>query len=492
MGTYILRRLLLMPITLFCILLINFVIINLAPGEPTTMSQISQDGTRKEKDSASLAGDERYLQFREHYGLTLPILFNDWPWISLAGVQETLEKLAFQRDRIPVKEYDALRVGFGDRSRFVMDRLLTVLEDPNTPPAMKEQASRFFIRGGTKQAILGPNLSPQERTWNNLTATNNLFLRGLIITSTDTPENTAEKVSKMRAWYEKNKEAYRLEPSQNKTLSVFFFETRFCRYFSKVLTLDFGTLRNDPNRTVLSEVSKRFKYSFTLALIPMLITFFLSLFFGFLMALKRGRWPDFSLNLLFLFLYSLPIFVMTPFLIETVALGHNWPWTNTPIPYSGFTSPDAIYNTLTSEGRLFNTLEHIALPLVAILYGSLAAEARLARTAVLEVLRQDYVRTARAKGLGTWTVLTRHVGRNAAVTIVTSLAGSFGILLGGSLIVETLFEINGFGRFFYEGVVNRDYNVILFSALAGSFLTLVGYLAADIAYTLLDPRVTLD
>jgi peptide/nickel transport system permease protein len=492
MGTYILRRLLLMPITLFCILLINFVIINLAPGEPTSMSQISPDGGRKEKDNASLAGDERYLQFREHYGLTLPILFNNWPWISLAEVQETLEKLAFQRDRIPVKEYDALRVGFGDRSRFVMDRLLTILEDPKSPAATKEQASRFFIRGGTRQAVLGPNLSPQEREWNNLTASNNLYLRGLLISSTDAPESMAEKISKMRGWYEKNKELYGLEPSQNKKLSVFFFETRFCRYFSKVLTLDFGTLRNDSNRTVLSEVSKRFKYSFTLALIPMLITFFLSLFFGFLMALKRGRWPDFSLNLLFLFLYSLPIFVMAPFLIETIALGHNWPGTNTPIPYSGFTSPDEVYNTLTSEGRLFNTLEHIALPLVAILYGSLAAESRLARTAVLEVLRQDYVRTARAKGLSTWSVLTRHVGRNAAITIVTSLAGSFGILLGGSLIVETLFEINGFGRFFYEGVVNRDYNVILFSALAGSFLTLVGYLAADIAYTLLDPRVTLD
>lgn len=492
MGTYILRRLLLMPITLFCILLINFVIINLAPGEPTSMSQISPEGGRKEKDSANLAGDERYLQFREHYGLTLPLLFNDWPWIKLGEVKSSLDKLAFQKDKMPVKDYDALRIGFGDRSRYVMGLLLTVLEDPSAPPAVKEQASRFFVRGGTRQAILGSNLSPSEKQWNNLTAANNLFLRGLILTSSDAPEVVNDKIAKMRAWYETNKATYHLEPSQNKKLSVFFFETRFFRYFSRVLTLDFGTLRNDPNRTVTSEVSKRFKYSFTLALIPMLITFFTSLFFGFLMALKRGRWPDLSLNLVFLFLYSLPIFVMAPFLIEKVALGHDWPWTNTPIPYSGFTSPDDVYNTLTSSGRLFNTLEHIALPLVAILYGSLAAESRLARTAVLEVLRQDYVRTARAKGLSTWTVLTRHVGRNAAITIVTSLAGSFGILLGGSLIVETLFEINGFGRFFYDGVVNRDYNVILFSALAGSFLTLVGYLAADIAYTLLDPRVTLD
>ena len=78
------------------------------------------------------------------------------------------------------------------------------------------------------------------------------------------------------------------------------------------------------------------------------------------------------------------------------------------------------------------------------------------------------------------------------ITIVTSLAGSLGVILGGSLIVETLFEINGFGKFFYDAILNRDYNVIMFSAIAGSFLALLGYLVADIAYTILDPRVTLD
>jgi len=107
-------------------------------------------------------------------------------------------------------------------------------------------------------------------------------------------------------------------------------------------------------------------------------------------------------------------------------------------------------------------------------------------------LRQDYVRTARAKGLPHQTVLVKHVGRNAAITVVTSLAASLGVILGGSLIVETVFEINGFGRFFYDAIVNRDYNVVLFSAFAGSFLTLIGYLAADLSYTLLDPRVSLE
>jgi len=119
----------------------------------------------------------------------------------------------------------------------------------------------------------------------------------------------------------------------------------------------------------------------------------------------------------------------------------------------------------------------------------LAAQARLTKHLVQEISHQEFIQTARAKGLSEWTIAWKHVGRNLAIVLVTSLAGSLGVLLGGSLIVETLFEINGFGRFFYDAILNRDYNVILFSSIAGSFLTLVGYLLADLSYLALDPRV---
>lgn len=224
----------------------------------------------------------------------------------------------------------------------------------------------------------------------------------------------------------------------------------------------------------------------------MVITFVLCQLFGFIMAYKHNRWPDFSLNVFFLILYAIPVFVVAPFLIEKIALNKDFPFTDIPIPISGFTSPDNIYNNETSLQRIFDVFQHIFLPLIAVMYGGLAAQARLSRTAVLEVLRQDYVRTAWAKGVPPGTILFKHVGRNAAITIVTSIAGSLGIVLGGSLIVETLFQINGFGKFFYDAILNRDYNVIMFSALAGSLLSLAGFLVADIAYTLLDPRLTLD
>ncbi|MCP5508366.1 MAG: ABC transporter permease [Chlamydiales bacterium] len=500
MLNYIIRRLLLLPLTLFCIILVNFIIINMAPGDPVTVTEISQEGgaSRQEDRTAAFGSDDRYLQFREHYGLTLPVLFNLWPMTSEAEVRETLWQLVNHKDssndkeRMTVKEYDAMRITFGDKARFIMPELLTVITDPDVKSAIRRMAVRFFVRGGTRQAYLGPNLSAREKEYNHKISQDNQLLRSLMIGKGDSKEDAEHKVAALTAWYADNKTLYEFEPTGWQEVGIFFFETRFCRYLSRVLTLDFGTLRNDNNKTVISEVTKRFKYSLTLALLPLLTTFFLCQIFGFCMAMRQGQWPDFSLNVLFLVLYAIPVFVVAPFLIEKVAVGGYFPFTDIPIPLSGFTSPESVYAKQVSYQRLLDVLQHISLPLIAIIYGSLAAQSRLSRTAVLEVRRQDYVRTARAKGVPNFTILYKHIGRNAAITIVTSIAGSLGIVLGGSLIVETMFEIDGFGKFFYDAIINRDYNVIMFSALAGSFLTLLGYLVADVAYTLLDPRVTLE
>lgn len=500
MWAYTIRRLLLLPVTLFCIILVNFAIINLAPGDPVSYGEISQEGaaTRREDRSFAFSSDERYLQFREFYGLTLPILFNSWPWLSRSYVEQTLWQLAHRHNspatsrELSTKDYNNLRVTFGDQSRFVMPHLLAILEDPKTSADIRQLAAHFFVRGGTRSGYIGPRLTNEQKAWNQRITQDDQLLRSFIWPTTALPTEIKNKVAEMRLWFEENADFYHFHPSFWEKISLFFCETRFMRYMGRVLSLDFGTLRNDSNKTVIHEVTRRFKYSLTLAILPMLITFVLCQIFGFTMAYTRGQWPDYLLNLLFLILYAIPIFVVAPFLIEKVALHHCFPFSHIPIPISGFSSADRIYNQETSIQRLFDILQHIALPLLAVMYGSLAAEARLSRTAVLEVLRQDYVRTAWAKGLPPLMILFKHVGRNAAITIVTSLAGSLGILLGGSLIVETLFDINGFGKFFYEAVINRDYNVIMFSALAGSFLALVGYLVADLAYMWLDPRITLE
>lgn len=500
MWTYLLRRLLLLPLTLFFIILVNFVIINLAPGDPVSFTEVSAEGnaSRRSDRAVAFSRDDRYLQFREFYGLTLPILFNTWPYLSDDYVKNTLWQIAHRKDApdsdsdMSTKEYDQLRVLLGDQARFIMPKLLAIIQDQNTPADIRRLAAYFFVRGGTRPGFVGPSLTPEQKAWNQKVTKDDQLLRTLTWTADATPEEIEKKVDRLNEWYRENASYYHFETTSKEKAHQLFFDTRFTKYMGRILTLDFGTLRNDPSKKVIDEVTRRFKYSLTLAILPMLITFFLCQLFGFLMAFWQQRWPDYSLNLLFLVLYAIPIFVVAPFLIEKVALHNTFPFTDTPIPISGFTSPDRIYEEQTSYQRLIDILQHIALPVVAVMYGSLAAQSRLSRTAILEAMRQDYVRTAWAKGVSPFMIFFKHIGRNASITIVTSIAGSLGVLLGGSLIVETLFDINGFGKFFYEAVINRDYNVIMFSALAGSFLTLIGYLIADLAYMWLDPRITLD
>lgn len=490
MGSYIIRRLLLLPVTLFFILLANFVIINLAPGDPTSATQVSEGGAAKQADRTTAFGDMRYLQFREHYGLTLPILFNTWPFISEGSVLKALRAIQEDKEEMSVKKYDALRVKMGDQSKFVMPSLLKIIQ--TSSGGLQELAVKFFIRGGTRHALVSPYLTDSEKKHNRKNAENNLFLLNQLIFPQDSKEVREKKVEALANWYYEHEKSYRFSPDFFRKVKIFFFDTRIFRYMSRVITLDFGTMRNDQNKSVIDEVVKRFKYSLTLSLIPMLITLVLCVVFGFWMAYQQYHWPDLLFNFIFLILFAIPIFVVVPFLIEKVALNNTFPFTSIPIPISGFTSKESIYDQLTSWERFVNTAQHLALPLIAVMYGGLAAQTRLARTAVLEVLRQDYVRTAKAKGLTPFEILRKHVSKNAAITIVTSVASSLGVVLGGSLIVETLFDIDGFGKFFYEAVLNRDYNVIMFSALAGSFLTLIGYLIADLLYMFLDPRVSLE
>ena len=139
MFTYILRRLLLLPLTLFFILLINFIIINLAPGDPVSYVEISGDGASLQANrSLDTKNNERYLQFREFYGLTLPILFNTWPFLSKSEIKASLSALISrkwpkQQQEMSAKEYQQLLTTTGDQARFVMTKLLSILNTTQEP-----------------------------------------------------------------------------------------------------------------------------------------------------------------------------------------------------------------------------------------------------------------------------------------------------------------------------------------------------------------------
>ena len=492
MLAYILQRLLLLPLTLFAIVLVNFLIINLAPGEPVYVSEIGVGGDASRKASQSMLGPEdRYLQFREFFGLRLPILYNNWPATSKRRVYLDLELLKTKRDEMSAKSYSELRVLVGDRARYTLPQLLSIAKDAKVGIEIRILALQYFLRGATRFTQSGAELSSQEKMENREIEKNNLFLDSFRNRIPRNEEELNQQVEILSNWYKEHPEGLVFAQDGPQYLKTALFETRLSRYLKRTLSLDFGVLRNDPNRSVIDEVASRLKISLTLSVLPMVVTFIFCQIFGMQMAIFSGSFFDRSFNLLFLILWATPVFVVAPFLIEKVALHNNFPFTNLPFPIRGFSSQDSVFNELTSWQRIGDIARHIALPLLTIFLASLALQTRFSRAIFADCLSQDYVRTAKSKGVGPVAMYVKHVGRNAAIPIVTSVAGSLGIIIGGSVIIETIFEIHGFGKFFYDAILNRDYNVMMFSSLTGSFLALLGYLVADLCYMTLDPRIEL-
>src|SRR5262249_30088491 len=149
-----------------------------------------------------------------------------------------------------VKQYETVRINFGDKARFVMPKLLKVLEDPNVPMEERRMASRFFVRGGTKQGFVGSSLTEEQKAFNSKVSVDNNFLAASVTLPSDSAEQAQKKIDDLRQWYDKNKATYVFEPTFSQKIGIFFTQTRFYKYMSRVLTLNFGTLRNDDNKTV--------------------------------------------------------------------------------------------------------------------------------------------------------------------------------------------------------------------------------------------------
>ncbi len=150
---------------------------------------------------------------------------------------------------------------------------------------------------------------------------------------------------------------------------------------------------------------------------------------------------------------------------------------------------DRSTNISASSARVWDVIHHLMLPVFVSAFGGLAGFSRYMRSNMLEVIRQDYILTARAKGLPETQVIYRHALRNALLPVITILGLSVPGLIGGSVIFETIFAIPGMGKLFYDGVMMRDYPLIMGILVIGAVLTLVGNLLADIGYALADPRI---
>jgi peptide/nickel transport system permease protein len=251
------------------------------------------------------------------------------------------------------------------------------------------------------------------------------------------------------------------------------FLVQFGSWVWRVLHGDLGT-SIFTSLPVAAMIAQRVEPTLSLMMITLVLTLLIAVPLGVLAAWKAGTWVDRTIMTFAVFGFSLPVFVVGYVLAYVFALELEW------VPVQGYTP--------LSEGFL-PWLENLILPSIALGCVYIALIARITRAAMLDVLQQDYIRTARAKGLGQRSILFIHALKNAAVPIITVIGIGVALLIGGAVVTESVFAIPGLGRLTIDAILRRDYPVIQGIVLLFSFLYVLVNLMVDVAYTLVDPRI---
>jgi ABC-type dipeptide/oligopeptide/nickel transport system permease component len=250
---------------------------------------------------------------------------------------------------------------------------------------------------------------------------------------------------------------------------------QYFRYVSNALRGDFGIPFQSPTETVGELIARTWPVSIQLGLVTLAIAIPLGLLLGIAAAQRQNSWVDYLATGIATFGLTIPNFVVAIWLVLLLPplvngiLGTNW------LPTGGWGAP-----------------KNYIMPVIALGLAPMALAARYTRASVLEVKRADFIRTAKAKGLGPRRILWRHTMRNSLIPLVTVLGPQIPNLITGTIFIETIFRIPGLGKFFVTSIFRRDYPMIMATLLLVALLWSLVYLLTDILYTVIDPRVRLD
>jgi peptide/nickel transport system permease protein len=265
-------------------------------------------------------------------------------------------------------------------------------------------------------------------------------------------------------------------------------------FLKRVVKFDLGETIWTRQRVSI-EIKERFPATMELALAAMMISSFLGIILGIISATKQYSWFDYASMVGSLFGVSMPVFWLGLVLMLIFSLTLGW------FPMSGRLGVDIELTVIThfyaidailtrNWPALKDVLMHLALPAMALSTIPLAIVARMTRSSMLEVLRQDYIKTARAKGLSEVKIVLKHALRNSLIPVVTVVGLQFGILLGGAILTETVFAWPGVGKWLYDGVVKRDYMVIQGGTLLVASTFVIVNLVVDLLYAIINPRIS--
>lgn len=520
MWAYFLRRSLLMIPTLFGISLFNFLLINSA--DAPRAGSMSADGVVDSSASAESGEAERI--FRAGFNLDKPVLFNtrfgldddEIVWLlttPMRAYSQIAEKKAARdlledygrtivphlirvgafQDAIPAE----IRESYEERWRDAREEWIAgdpPLDEsipwppPEEAPAftaefraallLKTLDRLYFNAPRRTRALRGASPTEEDAAFNKEVAAEQLELRAIFDRTRGDDPDPEGAFAEWVAWYEPL--AAEWDYSFGDKVEMFFFETRFAKFWDRLLSFDLGD-SFIYRRPVTELIMERLPVSLTLAFGSLIIAYLIAIPLGILSGVTHGSLGDQIVTLMLFALYSAPVMFVGVLLRDYVST--DWKW----LPGRGFESDT--HDQMTTVGQAVDVLKHVILPMAALTLGSIAYYSRFMKAGLLEVIRADFIRTARAKGVTEFVVIMRHAVRNSLIPVVTLLGASLPVLIGGSVIVEVIFQINGMGLLGYDAVLRRDYSILLGVNLVAAVLTMVGVLLTDLLYAVLDPRI---
>jgi peptide/nickel transport system permease protein len=256
--------------------------------------------------------------------------------------------------------------------------------------------------------------------------------------------------------------------------------TQYLYWLRGILRFDLGASIVD-HRPVTRRILEKLPNTFELNALAFLIAAAIGVPLGLWSAARAGRPLERASSVLFFLLYSLPSFWVALLLMELFAVKLGL------LPTFGMTSDE--YLDLSTGQKLLDHARHLVLPVTTLTYAQIAIFARFSKSALTEVIHQDYITTARAKGAAPQNVLWRHAFRNALIPLITLLGLTIPYLISGSVIVEQIFQWDGIGRLYFTAILTRDYPIVLGLTVVTALVTLLASLLADILYAIADPRV---
>jgi peptide/nickel transport system permease protein len=301
----------------------------------------------------------------------------------------------------------------------------------------------------------------------------------------DKPEARKRLIHDWKYWWGPRRADY-VTFSGASRIGAFFLETQYAKWLGRLLTFDFDRSSQD-NVPIRKKLGARLKVTLTLALTSLFLAYIIAIPMGVFSAVRQYTLADRIITVVLFMLYSLPTFwvamLLQQYMCGVDPGGLNW------FPLVGLGVEPFTFGALFDPDTIGRIAWHMVLPIFVLTYRSFASLSRYQRVGMLEIIRQDFIRTARAKGLPERIVIAKHALRNSVLPIVTLLGIQLPFLVGGAVIVESIFQINGMGLETLNAIRGRDINWIMAAVTVTSLVTMAGMLLADILYAFVDPRI---